>query len=174
MLNKYSTGEEIFGNTLSFFGTNRTSAELLKWYREHNPQLRLSPAASRALSTIKRRSFKVGLVTDGRSQQQRNKLSSLGLSNYFDDVIISEEFGSEKPDSRNFRYFQDKYGSANYWYIGDNVGKDFLAPNELNWQTICLTDSGNNVHPQSFDHPSKYLPDFKIKSIEESLALIFG
>ena len=32
--------------------------------------------------------------------------------------------------------------------MGDNLKKDFLTPNRLGWQTVCLRDDGRNIHKQ--------------------------
>ena len=108
------------------------------------------------------------MITDGRSVQQRNKIKALGLSEYFDDVIISEEFGSEKPNINNYKYFVDKYGySYKYVYIGDNINKDFIAPNLLGWSTICLLDNGKNIHKQSFHLENNTKPIYLINELKE-------
>jgi putative hydrolase of the HAD superfamily len=132
---------------------------LINIYRNHKPQIRLDNKNEHLLLRLKDKVFKVGLITDGRSTQQRNKIQALGLSNYFDDIIISEEFGTEKPSLNNFRFFEDRYGRAlNYIYVGDNTKKDFIAPNKLGWYSICLLDDGNNIHKQSFNLEKKRQP----------------
>jgi putative hydrolase of the HAD superfamily len=113
----------------------------------------------------------LGIITDGRSVTQRNKLTQTGMLYFFDDILISEEFGSEKPNNANYMYYH-KYGEANYFYIGDNLGKDFLAPNALNWTTICLLDNGNNIHKQDFNLDSSFLPKYKINNLDEVLKFI--
>ena len=37
------------------------------------------------------------LITDGRSLTQRLKIQALGLTDLFDDILISEAMQSEKP-----------------------------------------------------------------------------
>lgn len=36
------------------------------------------------------------------------------------DIIVLEEFGSEKPTEGNYLYFEGKYRDARYIYIEDN------------------------------------------------------
>ena len=128
-----------------------TADWLIKEYREHIPLIALNRAAAGFLERAKQLSVPAGLITDGRSITQRNKLRSLGIENYFRDIIISEEFGSEKPDERNFLYYQQKYPGSEFYFFGDNTVKDFIVPIKLGWSTVCLKDSGNNIHKQSFD-----------------------
>ena len=61
-----------------------------------------------------------------------------------------------------------KYPDADFYYVGDNPKKDFIAPNVLGWETICLLDSGCNIRPQEFLSVSTAaLPRCKIKSLIE-------
>ncbi|MGM9786689.1 MAG: HAD family hydrolase, partial [Candidatus Cryptobacteroides sp.] len=86
-----------------------------------------------------------------RSIQQRNKIEALGLNRWIenDDIIISEEFGSEKPALANYEYYMKRYPECcDFTYIGDNPNKDFVVPNILGWETICLIDDGRNIHKQ--------------------------
>jgi putative hydrolase of the HAD superfamily len=45
-----------------------------------------------------RDSYTLALITNGASCLQREKLATAGLSEYFDTVIVSAEFGVGKPD----------------------------------------------------------------------------
>lgn len=142
-----------------------TVEHLLKIYREHDPEIQLRPGAIALLDKLADREVPVGLITDGRSITQRNKLKALYLHEYFAETIISEEFGSEKPDERNYRYFEEKYPGCSFTYIGDNTTKDFLVPAKLGWLTCCLKDDGHHIHTQAFDLPSR--PSWVIDSFEE-------
>ena len=83
------------------------------------------------------------------------------------NVIISEETGYEKPHLHNFKIIQELYPNKKFVYIADNPSKDFLAPNLLEWDTVCLLDNGKNIHGQSFNLEKKYLPKKKIKLFKE-------
>ena len=58
--------------------------------------------------------------------------------------------------------------SLNYIYVGDNVSKDFITPNKMDWITIGIKDNGLNIHQQSISDLSEdYLPNFWIESIAD-------
>ena len=58
--------------------------------------------------------------------------------------------------------------SINYIYVGDNVSKDFITPNKMDWITIGIKDNGLNIHQQSISDLSEdYLPNFWIESIAD-------
>lgn len=172
MMDRYEKGTEVFQDTLKHFQLKRGVTDLLTWYREHVPDISLTSETSHVLNFVKKHAYKTGLITDGRSLQQRNKIKSLGLVDFFDEVIISEEFGSEKPEKANFLHFTKLYGDGDYWYIGDNTSKDFIAPNLLGWDTVCLVGDERNIHPQSFDKDREESPKFFVTSLKDVLDII--
>lgn len=163
----YTQGQNAFESLLKHYAIKDVSTtELVEMYRRHYPNIVLPPAHRTLLSDIKTMIFKVGLITDGRSIQQRHKLEALGLLHYFDNIIISEEFGSEKPNLQNFLFFETTYGNdCHYIYVGDNLLKDFIAPNALGWTTIGLQDNGQNIHKHSQTVTLNHLPHHKISDL---------
>ena len=117
----------------------------------------------------------MGIITDGRRMQQMNKIEALGLGRYLDeeDVIINEVKERHKPDRRSFKFFMKKYGTGyEYWFVGDNTSKDFMAPNSLGWNSVCLLDDGRNIHEQRYDHDKMVLPRVKVNTLSEILNMI--
>lgn len=167
----YRQGADVF-KELSCRFPDYSKEVLLKRYREHFPDIEPTPGAKELMAFCKGR-YKMGLLTDGRSLTQKNKLKALGMAKDFDKIIISETFGSEKPDERNFRAFMKGKERA-YFYIADNTRKDFIAPNILGWDTICLLDQGCHIHDQDFSLPEMYLPKHKVKSLYEVKDIIEG
>lgn len=169
MLEYYESGVNVFEEVIKKYNIKHIDInDLILIYRHHTPEIYLKNATEKLLMRLKEDAFKVCLITDGRIIQQRSKIHALGLSDYFDDVVISEEFGSEKPNMNNFKYFEDTYGDyLNYIYIGDNTKKDFIAPNNLGWHTICLLDDGHNIHKQSFDINENQKPSYIINDLLE-------
>ena len=50
-------------------------------------------------------------------------------------------------------------------YVGDNTEKDFFAPNQLGWKTVCILNDGRNIHQQDFELKKEFLPKYKINDI---------
>lgn len=154
MLDAYREGLNAFEELNMFLGLEQPISDYLYIYRNHKPKISLSEDVVQALDALKAKGVRVGLITDGRSIQQRNKIEALGLSQWIDekDMVISEEFGSEKPALANYEYFMKHYPECHdFTYVGDNPRKDFIAPNALGWKTICLKDDGRNIHRQRVD-----------------------
>ncbi|CAM1350559.1 HAD family hydrolase [Tenacibaculum crassostreae] len=165
MFDWYTHGYNVF-NLIEKEYSNFSVNQLLTIYRNHFPDLNLKEEVKEVFEYCKLKGYKLGLVTDGRSITQRNKLKALEIDNVFDKLIISEEFGTTKPNERNFKVFiEDQI--EEYYYIADNPKKDFIAPNRLGWKTICLLDKGKNIHTQNFNVKDEFLPKIKIKSIIE-------
>ncbi len=139
----------------------------LELYRFHYPEISLSNDTTVFLDKIFRHNIDFSIITDGRSISQRNKIKALGLHDLAKNIIISEETGFEKPHPHNFQLLDLKYPNKKLIYIADNTSKDFLAPNSLNWDTICLIDNGQNIHPQDFNLNIDFLPKIKVKCLAE-------
>ena len=171
MLAAYQEGQNAFGVLNSFLGLDLPVGDYLYIYRNHKPKIALCEDAVRTLDALKAEGVRIGLITDGRSVQQRNKIVSLGLGRWIEnaDIVISEEFGSEKPALENYAYFMKRYPECHdFTYIGDNPRKDFIAPNALGWATVCLKDDGRNIHRQDLPSiPAQALPRKTIKSLKE-------
>lgn len=155
MMGLYFNSEDVFLFLEKVFFVDKT--ELINIYRNHMPNIQTKKGVSSFFGkNLGRVNF--ALITDGRSITQRNKLKSLKVLDFFDFIVISEELGSEKPSIKNFKIVEDNFLNSDCMYIADNPNKDFLTPNRLGWDSICLLDDGFNVHPQSFELPSEFLP----------------
>ena len=169
MLRCFSDGANAFQMAIERWGLSVTVEQLLAIYRNHKPAIALSASAAATLDALKAGGVTMGLLTDGRSITQRNKVKALELSRWMkpDDILISEEFGCGKPDERCYRYFADRYPGAALAYVGDNLNKDFVTANALGWTTICLVDNGRNIFSQQVEVPERYLPQHSINDISE-------
>lgn len=163
MLNWYYNKENVFQNLVNVY-PGLCLDSINQMYRTHQPNLEQYSYVKVFLNKLKVLGYNLGLITDGFSITQRNKIKALGIEDLFDLIIISEEFGSEKPSLENYTAFH-KFNSDAYFYVGDNLKKDFFTPNKLGWTTICLLDDGYNIHSQDFSLQSDFLPKFKINTL---------
>lgn len=173
LYNWYIKGENPYACLNETYGLDNPIIDYLNVYRFHQPSMQLSDGVEDTLNELKYRGVILGLITDGRTISQKNKIEALGLERWFEEknIIISEEFGSEKTDERNFRYFIEQYPEASFYYVGDNPKKDFVIPNRLHWKTIMLEDDGRNIHHQEAVHEA-CLPQITITEIEELIDFI--
>lgn len=140
-----------FGSLIAEFRLPLSTSQLLEVYRTHIPELKLAAEVEELLTSLRATGHSVGIMTDGRSITQRNKIRALGLDEWVDEILISEEFGSAKPAERNYRYFEGRFLRRKLTYVGNDPTKDFVTANRLEWQTICILDPGDHIHSQPFD-----------------------
>ncbi|MFB5166836.1 HAD family hydrolase [Parageobacillus toebii] len=118
--------------------------KLITIYREHFPSIKLYEDAEWAIQYFKDK-YKLGLITDGFLVTQENKIKALGISQYFDVVICSDEYGREnwKPSPTPYLKVMEKLQltGEELIYVGDNPTKDFITAKKLGWLTIQIKRS---------------------------------
>ena len=82
--------------------------------------------AADTLAELRASGRKLALVTNGPVAWQSRKLHTLGLGDYFDEVLISEAEGIAKPDSRIFARAVERLGvaPADAMFVGDHPDID--------------------------------------------------
>lgn len=159
----FETGRPAIDELLKELGREDEKAEVLKVYRSHKPDIHLYPGVAEMIAELKEKGIKVGIITDGRPEGQRNKLEALGLD--IDDVIITDELGGiqfRKPCDIAFRILLTRWriNPADVVYVGDNPTKDFQAPQQLGMRCIYFRN-----HLGLYSHSSSNLKT--ITSIDE-------
>ena len=121
--------------------TEENKSKALKIYRNHIPNIHLYEGVERMLKQIGEDEKKIGLITDGRQIGQKNKIKALKLESYIKEIIITDELGGieyRKPNPKAFELMKErlKISFEKMVYIGDNIKKDFIAPEKLGMKTI--------------------------------------
>lgn len=120
------TREPIFAELLQPKDTTVSARELTETYRALiNESLTLIPNCLPLLETI-REHYLTGLVTNGPSRAQREKITQFNLESYFDAIIISGEIHVGKPEPAAFRALTDKLDVAptDTIFVGDHIPTD--------------------------------------------------
>ena len=73
MLEAYQGGLNAFEELNRFLGLELPISDYLYIYRNHRPMITLSSDVTHTLDVLTSNQVRVGLITDGRSIQQRNK-----------------------------------------------------------------------------------------------------
>jgi putative hydrolase of the HAD superfamily len=73
--------------------------------------------------------YRLGIVTNGVTEQQQRKLDRLGLTPLFSHVVTSADFGAVKPDPSIFLHAVSLFGvsPADAVYVGDRLRTDALG-----------------------------------------------
>lgn len=86
-----------------------------------------SPGAREIMEELRRMGVRIGLGTDMTAYMQYEKLIRLGLMEYMDFIVSSEEAGTDKPGNAFFMLCARKAGClpGECLFIGDNIVRDY-------------------------------------------------
>jgi len=173
----YGRGENAFVNLNETYGINNPISDYLNVYRYHRPNIMLSQETIDTLDALQLKGVALAIITDGRKITQIQKIEALGLTKWINEdfVFINEDPKHFKPSRFSFDrlmlHCYELFAEADlsFYYIGDNPQKDFLAPNQLGWKSVCLLDDGRNIHKQDLSLPLEYRPQQIVKYLKEIL-----
>lgn len=119
------------------------------------------PDVAPTIAALSATGIRLGLVTNGASVLQRDKIHALGLDGVFDPVVVSSEIGARKPDRVVFDHAVVTAGldPAATWFVGDNLWVDVLGAGRAGLRTVWLNRDGGR-RPE--DGP---VPDAEIASL---------
>ena len=149
-----------------------TEMTALKVYRNHKPQIHLYDGVKEMLEAIRQKGIRIGIITDGRPEGQRNKLEALGLNDLIDDIIITDELGGSqfrKPCDIAFRIMATRWemNPADIVYVGDNIIKDFQAPHQLGMKTLWFENDDGLYFTERRTHQNQI-----VKSLKDIIKLL--
>ena len=171
----FEEGKPAFDAYLQAVGREDELANCLAVYRKNKPEISLRQGAMKLIHALKANGIRVGLITDGRTEGQNNKIAALGLDALMDDIIITDSLGGvqfRKPNDIAFRIMQNRWRIPfeQLCYIGDNPEKDFQAPKQLGMRSIWY-HSENGLYSSKFNGFS--MADDEVSSFA-ALAALFA
>jgi 2-haloalkanoic acid dehalogenase type II len=112
--------------------------------------------------------YQLGIVSNGSPKIQYAKLETLGIRNFFECIVISEEFGHRKPDPEIFleAVRQLSREPDECVYIGNLLETDVLGAKNAGMKACWLNrrdspTSGMNI-----------VPDFEVKNLKGLLDIL--
>ena len=129
--------------TKRVFGEEKPLLIALGMITYHNVKfalLRLFPKTPSTLIYLKSKGYHLGVISDGITIKQWEKLIRLGLNHFFDEVVTSEEAGVEKPDEKIFRLALDRMGCqpTKSIMIGNKFNKDIIGAINIGMSAILV------------------------------------
>ncbi len=104
-----------------------------------------------AIPTLKelRKNYKTGLITNGGHELQAKKLDMLGFNDLFDEVIISDDYGVRKPDTKLYEIMSEKLGitPGEMLYVGDHPRNDIDASRNAGYIPVWVKTTGTWIYP---------------------------
>lgn len=104
-------------------------------------KITLSQKMVEILDVLKENQVTLGILTNGPSLHQRDKMKQLNLSNWFpqDKIVISSEVGYAKPNQMVFDKARQTVAEKEeqlFFYIGDSLTNDVSGAIASGWQPI--------------------------------------
>jgi putative hydrolase of the HAD superfamily len=129
--------------TKKVFGEEKPLLIALGMITYHNVKfalLRLFPNTISTLIHLKRRGYRLGVISNGITIKQWEKLIRLGLYHFFDEVITSQEAGAEKPEKEIFEFALSKMNcvAEKSVMIGDKFDEDILGALNVGMSAILI------------------------------------
>ncbi len=129
--------------TKQVFGEEKPLLIALGMITYHNVKfalLRLFPETIPTLIYLKSKDYHLGVISNGITIKQWEKLIRLGLHHFFDEVITSEEVGAEKPHPKIFRQALGKMGCSaeDSIMIGNKFSEDILGAINIGMDAILV------------------------------------
>lgn len=116
---------------------------LIEIHRGHLPVISWYSDVIPTLNELRLEGAKLGIITDGYSIAQHQKLLAVKAAAYFDAIVVSDDLGREywKPHCKPFLTIASDLGIdvSEVMYVGDNPEKDFYISSELPVTTVKIT-----------------------------------
>jgi len=94
---------------------------------------------------ILKKKYKLGIITNGYSKVQRDKIDTVKIADYFDDIIVSGETDYEKPDREIFELSCRNLGVEpdETVYVGDYFPNDIAGAIGAKIMPIWINEDPN-------------------------------
>lgn len=132
------------------------------------------PGADKVLTDLQKEGYRIALVADGEWDSFQNVYRENGLGYCFEQWIVSEVVGEQKPARSMFDTAMDKMKLTEtdkpfIVMIGNNLKKDIAGANRYGITSIWLSWSPRYFH--TVEQPD-WQPDYTVSTPEELKALI--
>lgn len=106
------------------------------------------PDAKPALEGLKRRDFRLGLVSNA-TDLARKVMDNLDLSRYFEFMVLSDEVGARKPSPEIFRIALKAAGTRpnRALYVGDKFAVDIVGATKAGMHAVLV--DRDDVYPRA-------------------------
>jgi len=110
--------------------------------------------------------YHLAIVSDGQSAYTVPELHAVGLSSYFDPIIVSGDFGYRKPDERLFlaALSHMKMEPSEVIFVGNDLYRDIYGAQKLGMKTVFFK-SNQGIQEKKERHGME--PDYIIYNFPE-------
>lgn len=136
----YGKRADMYQPLIDAWNLNKTVADFIQeWSDFMEYGVVVYPHAREILLKLKEK-YRLGMVTNGLSHIQRGKLQGAGLSDLFEEVVVSGDFDFEKPDARIFQIALERMGiqPEEAVFVGDHPEKDIQGAMQVGMKTVWI------------------------------------
>ncbi|HEY1038905.1 MAG TPA: YjjG family noncanonical pyrimidine nucleotidase [Bacteroidia bacterium] len=167
LISKEELRSSRFYNTMLYFGyeDRELGLQLEKEYIDNSPyQKELFPHTLETLDYLSSK-YKLHIITNGFAEIQHIKLKNCSIDQYFNEVLISEQIGFNKPHPNIFNAALEKTSAKteHALMIGDDWDADIIGASEAGFKTIFFNPRKKMVN-------SNQTPE--IQSLNELITLL--
>lgn len=166
----------VLGAIQQRYGLDASMEALLAHYRRGiNAHIRCPAPHVAALRTARAAGWTLGIVSNGGTGPQLDKIRRTGLAALVDAWVISEEAHCAKPDPEIFRIAAHRCGlpttgghwAANAWMVGDHPPADIAGARVTGLRSVWLH------HGRPWPELG-YRPTLCARALPEAIALVLG
>jgi len=155
--------------TMRTYGVSVTDEEVMEFQRryvEFQYRIRLTDTMKHLLDVLREKNVKIGVITNGNSMHQREKIKALELSRWIpaSHVIVSGDHAFRKPDVRIFHEMEHRLSlpADRFIYIGDAFSLDMPGAYHAGWHTLWF-----NHRQRTKPDNAEITPDIEAHTEEE-------
>ena len=121
------------------------------------------PGAEEILHKLRSAGIRIGLLTNGAPDLQREKIETSGLGMFFDAALVSGEIGTGKPEPEIFLQLLGRLNAApqESLMVGNSLARDIVGGKRAGMRTCWLALEGEE-EPVGIAEP-----DYTIRSLGE-------
>ena len=163
----YRSKPEVFPQLVAEFGLKHDPQVLLQDFGDHAwADCQLMPHSHEVLAELRQCGLKLGLVTNGWSEKQRQCMAGLGLADAFDTVIVSREVGCSKPEPRIYALALEQLGvqAAQTLFVSDSPLNDVAGPQSAGMKAALF--------PGGHALPGHIRPDYVLTDLRGVLGIV--
>ncbi|MCA0992293.1 HAD family hydrolase [Pseudalkalibacillus hwajinpoensis] len=137
--NGYTWKDRVYERLVDEYQFPLSSAELLDdyllYFKQHCHPF---PGMFEMLEALKKRGYKLGIITNGRTEFQLSNIRALGIEAYFDTIVISEEEEVKKPESTIFQRALERMNIKAHEaiFVGDHLINDVKGAKEVGMRAV--------------------------------------
>ena len=159
------------GNAFRDYGKIIDGATALQFqsvYEKRQHEIRMTEEMERMLEELSRK-MTLGIITNGPSEHQRDKVRALGVERWIpmERIWISGDLGVGKPHKEIFEAAREKLGlkPEELCFVGDAYGHDILGAKGAGWKAVWFNHRGRQA-------TGEVMPDYEVRSEQELIALL--